>query len=207
GASGAQQRFAPLNSWPDNASLDKARRLLWPVKKKYGESISWGDLIVLAGNVSLENMGFTPYGFAAGRTDDWEPDTVYWGPELEMLASDRRNEKGELIKPLAAAHMGLIYVNPEGPNGVPDPLASAKSIREAFGRMSMNDEETMALVAGGHTFGKMHGAHKSSECLGAEPEAAPIEQQGLGWQNKCGKGHSEDTITSGLEGAWTQAPT
>ncbi|OEE31249.1 catalase/peroxidase HPI [Vibrio genomosp. F10 str. ZF-129] len=207
GASGAQQRFAPLNSWPDNASLDKARRLLWPVKKKYGESISWGDLIVLAGNVSLENMGFTPYGFAAGRTDDWEPDTVYWGPELEMLASDRRNEKGELIKPLAAAHMGLIYVNPEGPNGVPDPLASAKSIREAFGRMSMNDEETMALVAGGHTFGKMHGAHKSSECLGAEPEAASIEQQGLGWQNKCGKGHSEDTITSGLEGAWTQAPT
>lgn len=207
GAGGGQQRFDPLNSWPDNGNLDKARRLLWPVKQKYGEQISWGDLIVLAGNVALENMGFKTYGFAAGRDDDWEPDMVYWGPEVEMLASDRRDSKGKLKKPLAAVHMGLIYVNPEGPGGVPDPLGSAKNIREAFARMAMNDEETLALIAGGHTFGKMHGAHKAKKCVGVEPGAAPIEAQGFGWKNKCGKGHSEDTVTSGLEGAWTQAPT
>ena len=207
GAGGGQQRFNPLNSWPDNANLDKARRLLWPVKQKYGELISWGDLIVLAGNVALENMGFETYGFAAGRDDDWEPDLVYWGPEVEMLASDRRDENGELIKPLAAVHQGLIYVNPEGPGGVPDPLASARNIRESFGRMAMNDEETLALIAGGHTFGKAHGAKKPDNCLAREPGASPIEEQGFGWKNSCGKGHSEDTITSGLEGAWTQAPT
>ncbi|MCG8317824.1 MAG: catalase/peroxidase HPI [Pseudomonadales bacterium] len=207
GAGGGQQRFDPLNSWPDNGNLDKARRLLWPVKQKYGEQISWGDLIVLAGNVALENMGFKTYGFAAGRDDDWEPDMVYWGPEVEMLASDRRDTDGKLHKPLAAVHMGLIYVNPEGPGGVPDPLASAKNVREAFARMAMNDEETLALIAGGHTFGKMHGAHKAGDCVGAEPGAAGTENQGLGWKNKCGKGHSEDTVTSGLEGAWTQAPT
>lgn len=207
GAGGGQQRFDPLNSWPDNGNLDKARRLLWPVKQKYGESISWGDLIVLAGNVALENMGFKTYGFAAGREDDWEPDMVYWGPEVKMLASDRRDTDGKLKKPLAAVHMGLIYVNPEGPGGVPDPLASAKNVREAFARMAMNDEETLALIAGGHTFGKMHGAHKANKCLEAEPAAAGIEEQGLGWKNKCGKSHSEDTVTSGLEGAWTQAPT
>ena len=207
GAGGGQQRFDPLNSWPDNGNLDKARRLLWPVKQKYGEHISWGDLIVLAGNVALENMGFKTYGFAAGRDDDWEPDMVYWGPEVEMLASDRRESNGELQKPLAAVHMGLIYVNPEGPGGKPDPMGSAKNIREAFSRMAMNDEETLALIAGGHTFGKMHGAHKAADCLGAEPGAAATEEQGFGWKNKCGKGHSEDTVTSGLEGAWTQAPT
>ena len=207
GAGGGQQRFDPLNSWPDNGNLDKARRLLWPVKKKYGEHISWADLIVLAGNVALEGMGFETYGFAAGRDDDWEPDLVYWGPEVEMLASDRREANGELKKPLAAVHQGLIYVNPEGPGGVPDPLASAKNIRESFGRMAMNDEETLALIAGGHTFGKAHGAHKAGDCVGPEPGAAAIEEQGFGWKNKCGKGHSEDTVTSGLEGAWTQDPT
>jgi catalase-peroxidase len=207
GAGGGQQRFDPQNSWPDNGNLDKARRLLWPIKQKYGESISWGDLIVLAGNVALENMGFKTYGFAAGRDDDWEPDMVYWGPEVEMLASDRRETDGKLKKPLAAVHMGLIYVNPEGPGGVPDPVASAKNIRESFARMAMNDEETLALTAGGHTFGKMHGAHKPSKCVGPEPGAAGLEEQGFGWKNKCGKGHSEDTVTSGLEGAWTQAPT
>ncbi len=207
GAEGGQQRFDPLNSWPDNGNLDKARRLLWPVKQKYGEALSWADLMILAGNVALENMGFETYGFAGGRTDDWEPDLVYWGPEVEMLASDRHEEGGELKRPLGATHMGLIYVNPEGPMGKPDPVASAKNIRTAFGRMAMNDEETVALVAGGHTFGKMHGAHKPDECLDAEPGAAPIEEQGFGWKNKCGKGHSEDTVTSGLEGAWTQAPT
>jgi catalase-peroxidase len=207
GTGGGQQRFDPLNSWPDNGNLDKARRLLWPIKQKYGEHISWADLIVLAGNVALENMGFKTYGFAAGRDDDWEPDMVYWGPEVEMLASDRRDTDGKLKKPLAAVHMGLIYVNPEGPGGVPDPVASAKNIRESFARMAMNDEETLALTAGGHTFGKMHGAHKPAKCVGIEPGGAAIEEQGLGWKNKCGKGHSEDTVTSGLEGAWTQAPT
>ncbi|MBT8139075.1 MAG: catalase/peroxidase HPI [Gammaproteobacteria bacterium] len=207
GGDGGQQRFDPLNSWPDNGNLDKARRLLWPVKQKYGHSLSWADLMILAGNVALENMGFKTYGFAGGRTDDWEPDVVYWGPELEMLASDREERDGKLQRPLGAMHMGLIYVNPEGPKGKPDPLGSAKNIRTSFGRMAMNDEETVALVAGGHTFGKMHGAHKPGDCVGKEPGAAAIEKQGLGWENKCGKGHSEDTVTSGLEGAWTQAPT
>lgn len=207
GGDGGQMRFDPLNSWPDNGNLDKARRLLWPVKQKYGNSLSWGDLMILAGNVALENMGFKTYGFAGGRTDDWEPDLVYWGPEVEMLASDRFEKDGQLQRPLGAMHMGLIYVNPEGPRGVPDPKASAKNIRLSFGRMAMNDEETVALIAGGHTFGKMHGAHKPQDCVGTEPGGASIEAQGLGWENKCGKGHSEDTVTSGLEGAWTQAPT
>lgn len=207
GGDGGQMRFDPLNSWPDNGNLDKARRLLWPVKQKYGRALSWGDLMILAGNVALENMGFETYGFAGGRADDWEPDLVYWGPELEMLASDREDRNGQLQRPLGATHMGLIYVNPEGPKGKPDPVGSARNIRVAFGRMAMNDEETVALVAGGHTFGKMHGALKKPGCVGAEPAAAGIEKQGLGWQNVCGKGHSEDTVTSGLEGAWTQAPT
>nr|MBV6630233.1 catalase/peroxidase HPI [Oceanococcus sp. HetDA_MAG_MS8] len=207
GAGGGQQRFEPLNSWPDNANLDKARRLLWPVKQKYGASLSWADLMVLAGNVSLESMGFKTFGFAGGRTDDWEPDLVYWGPEKVFLA-DKRYKKGrKLEQPLAAVQMGLIYVNPEGPNGKPDPLAAAQDIRETFGRMAMNDEETVALIAGGHTFGKAHGAHKPDECTGVEPAAAELEEQGFGWTNKCGKGHSEDTVTSGLEGAWTATPT
>jgi catalase-peroxidase len=207
GAGGGQQRFEPLNSWPDNGNLDKARRLLWPIKQKYGEALSWADLMVLTGNVSLENMGFKTYGFAGGRADDWEPDLVYWGPESVMLGSDRRDKDGALQRPLGAVHMGLIYVNPEGPLGKPDPLGSAKDIRESFGRMAMNDEETVALIAGGHTFGKMHGAHKPKDCMGVEPAAAPIEDQGFGWKNTCGKSHSEDTTTSGLEGAWTQSPT
>jgi catalase-peroxidase len=207
GGDGGQQRFEPLNSWPDNGNLDKARRLLWPIKQKYGHSLSWADLMILAGNVALENMGFETYGFAGGRADDWEPDLVYWGPELEMLASDRHLKDGKLQRPLGATHMGLIYVNPEGPRGKPDPIGSANNIRESFKRMAMNDEEVVALIAGGHTFGKMHGAHKPANCVGAEPAAAGIEEQGLGWKNKCGKGHSEDTVTSGLEGAWTQAPT
>ncbi|MDE3156799.1 MAG: catalase/peroxidase HPI [Acidobacteriota bacterium] len=206
GAGGGQQRFEPLNSWPDNANLDKARRLLWPVKQKYGQKISWGDLMVLAGNVSLEAMGFKTYGFAGGRVDDWQADLVYWGPEQKWLA-DQRHSGGMLENPLAAVQMGLIYVNPEGPNGNPDPLAAAKDIRESFGRMAMNDEETVALIAGGHTFGKTHGAANPADCLGPEPAAAGVEQQGLGWQNKCGQGHGVDTITSGLEGAWTATPT
>ena len=207
GGDGGQMRFDPLNSWPDNGNLDKARRLLWPIKQKYGRALSWGDLMILTGNVALENMGFETYGFAGGRADDWEPDLVYWGPEVEMLASDREDDSGELMRPLGATHMGLIYVNPEGPKGKPDPVGSARNIRVAFGRMAMNDEETVALVAGGHTFGKMHGAHKGGDCVGVEPGGAAIEEQGLGWKNSCGKGHSEDTVTSGLEGAWTQAPT
>ena len=206
GARGGQQRFDPLNSWPDNANLDKARRLLWPIKQKYGQKLSWADLMILTGNVALESMGFKTFGFAGGREDDWEPDLVYWGPEGEMLADKRYSGDRELANPLAAVQMGLIYVNPEGPNGNPDPLAAAKDIRETFGRMAMNDEETVALIAGGHTFGKVHGAHKSDKCLGAEPAAASIEQQGLGWENKCGKGNAEDTVTSGLEGAWTVTP-
>lgn len=207
GAEGGQQRFDPLNSWPDNGHLDKARRLLWPIKQKYGEHLSWADLLVLAGTVSLENMGFQTYGFAFGRTDDWEPDFVYWGPEVEMLASDRRESDGQLRRPLGATHMGLIYVNPEGPMGNPDPLGSAENVRLTFGRMALNDEETVALIAGGHTFGKMHGAHRPADCVGPEPGAAGVEEQGFGWKVGCGKGHSEDATTSGLEGAWTQAPT
>ncbi|MFB2652688.1 catalase/peroxidase HPI [Shewanella seohaensis] len=207
GAAGGQQRFEPLNSWPDNVNLDKARRLLWPIKQKYGSKISWGDLMVLTGNVALESMGFKTFGFAGGRVDDWEAEQVNWGSEKAWLDSKRRNEKGELAKPMGATQMGLIYVNPEGPNGVPDPLASAKEIRDTFGRMAMNDEETVALIAGGHTFGKAHGAHDPSKCVGADPAASGVEAQGLGWKNKCGKGHSEDTVTSGLEGAWSSNPT
>ena len=206
GASGAQQRFDPLNSWPDNGNLDKARRLLWPVKQKYGQSISWGDLMVLAGNVAMESMGFKTFGFAGGRKDDWEPDLVYWGPEKKFMADERYSGDRKLQQPLAAVQMGLIYVNPEGPNGNPDPLAAAKDIRETFGRMAMNDEETVALIAGGHAFGKAHGAHDPAKCVGPEPAAAGIEQQGFGWQNKCGKGNAGDTVTSGLEGAWSVNP-
>ena len=207
GADGGQQRFDPLNSWPDNANLDKARRLLWPVKQKYGQKLSWGDLMVLAGNVSLESMGFKTFGFAGGRADDWEPELVYWGPEKKFLADERYSGDRKLKNPLAAVQMGLIYVNPEGPNGKPDPLAAAKDIRETFGRMAMNDEETLALIAGGHTFGKAHGAHGPDKCVEAEPAAAGIDKQGLGWTNKCGKGNGVDTVTSGLEGAWTATPT
>ena len=210
GAGGAQQRFEALNSWPDNANLDKARRLLWPVKQKYGAKLSWGDLMVLTGNVALESMGFETYGFGGGRADDWEPDLVYWGSETKLLSSDQRysaNGERKLAKPLGASQMGLIYVNPEGPNGNPDPLAAAKDIRETFGRMAMNDEETVALIAGGHTFGKAHGAHDASKCQGPAPAAAGIEEQGMGWQSKCGTGKGGDTITSGLEGAWSASPT
>jgi catalase-peroxidase len=206
GAAGGQQRFEPLNSWPDNANLDKARRLLWPVKQKYGKSLSWADLMVLTGNVALESMGFTTYGFAGGREDDWEADMVYWGPEKEFLADERYSGERELEKPLAAVQMGLIYVNPEGPNGNPDPLLAAQDIRETFGRMAMNDEETVALIAGGHTFGKAHGAKKPADCVGPEPAAADIEEQGFGWTSKCGSGKGVDTITSGLEGAWSVNP-
>ena len=205
GAGGAQQRFEPLNSWPDNTNLDKARRLLWPIKQKYGSKISWGDLMVLTGNVSMESMGFKTFGFGGGRKDDWEPELVYWGPEKKYLADQRYTGDRKLEKPLAAVQMGLIYVNPEGPNGNPDPLAAAKDIRETFGRMAMNDEETVALIAGGHTFGKAHGAHKTT-CVGSEPAAAGVEQQGMGWENKCGSGKGGDTVTSGLEGAWTVNP-
>jgi catalase-peroxidase len=205
GAGGGQQRFEPLNSWPDNANLDKARRLLWPIKQKYGRKISWADLMILTGNVALESMGFKTFGFAGGREDDWEADLVYWGPETKFLADERYSGDRELAKPLAAVQMGLIYVNPEGPNGNPDPLAAAKDIRETFGRMAMNDDETVALIAGGHTFGKAHGA-KPADCLGPEPAAAGIEEQGFGWTNKCGKGNAGDTMTSGLEGAWSVNP-
>ena len=207
GAGGGQQRFEPLTSWPDNANLDKARRLLWPIKKKYGSSLSWADLMVLTGNVALESMGFKTFGFAGGRTDDWEADLVYWGSEKKFLADERYKGERKLDNPLAAVQMGLIYVNPEGPNGNPDPLAAAKDIRETFGRMAMNDEETVALIAGGHTFGKAHGKADPSKCVGAEPAAAGIEQQGFGWKNECGEGKGVDTITSGLEGAWSATPT
>ncbi len=206
GAGGGQQRFEPLNSWPDNVNLDKARRLLWPIKQKYGHKLSWADLMVLTGNVALESMGFKTFGFAGGREDDWEPDTVYWGPEKKFLEDERYSGDRKLEKPLAAVQMGLIYVNPEGPNGNPDPLLAAKDIRETFGRMAMNDEETVALIAGGHTFGKAHGARKPDDCVGPEPAAAGLEEQGFGWTNKCGKGNAEDTITSGLEGAWSVNP-
>ena len=207
GASYGTQRFAPLNSWPDNANLDKARRLLWPIKQKYGQKLSWADLMVLTGNCALESMGFKTFGFAGGRADVWEPqEDIYWGPESEWLGDKRYSGERDLENPLAAVQMGLIYVNPEGPNGKPDPLASAKDIRVTFARMAMNDEETVALIAGGHTFGKAHGA-ASADNVGPEPEAAGIEEQGLGWKNKYGKGNAGDTITSGLEGAWSITPT
>ena len=206
GAGYGTQRFAPLNSWPDNGNLDKARRLLWPIKQKYGHKISWADLMILTGNVALESMGFKTFGFAGGRADVWEPqEDIYWGPESTWLGDQRYKDERQLDKPLAAVQMGLIYVNPEGPNGKPDPLASAKDIRETFARMAMNDEETVALIAGGHTFGKAHGAGDPKN-VGPEPEAAPLEEMGLGWKNKFGKGNAEDTITSGLEGAWTTTP-
>ncbi len=207
GAGGGQQRFEPLNSWPDNANLDKARRLLWPIKQKYGSKISWADLMVLTGNVALESMGFKTFGFAGGRLDDWEADLVYWGPEHKFLADERYKGDRKLMHPLGAVQMGLIYVNPQGPNGNPDPLLSAKDIRETFGRMAMNDEETVALIAGGHSFGKAHGKADPSKCVGAAPAGAAIEEQGMGWKNKCGSGKGADTITSGLEGAWTSTPT
>ena len=208
GARYGMQRFAPLNSWPDNANLDKARRLLWPIKQKYGNKISWADLMVLTGNCALESMGFETFGFAGGRADVWEPqEDVYWGPESEWLGDKRYSGDRQLENPLAAVQMGLIYVNPEGPNGKPDPLASARDIRETFGRMAMNDEETVALIAGGHTFGKAHGAASPEKNVGPEPEGASIEEQGLGWKNSYGKGNAGDTITSGLEGAWTSTPT
>ena len=207
GAGYGTQRFAPLNSWPDNANLDKARRLLWPIKQKYGNKISWADLMVLTGNVALETMGFKTFGFGGGREDVWEPqEDIYWGPESKWLGDKRYSGDRELEKPLAAVQMGLIYVNPEGPNGNPDPLLAAKDIRATFGNMAMNDEETVALIAGGHTFGKAHGAAKPEGNVGPEPEGAPLEEQGLGWKNSHGKGNAEDTITSGLEGAWTPTP-
>jgi catalase-peroxidase len=207
GAGSGQLRFAPLNRWPDNASLDKARRLLWPIKQKYGRSISWADLMIFTGNCAIESMGLTPYGFAGGREDVWEPeDYVYWGPEDTWLGDERYTGDRDLENPLGAVQMGLIYVNPEGPNGNPDPLASAIDIRETFARMAMNDEETVALIAGGHTFGKAHGAVDGDEYVGPEPEGAPLEEQGLGWKNIHGSGVGVDSYTSGLEGAWTTAP-
>jgi catalase-peroxidase len=206
GAGGGQQRFAPLNSWPDNANLDKARRLLWPLKQKYGRKISWADLFILAGNVALESMGFKTFGFGGGRADTWEPEELYWGPEGSWLGDERYSGERELRNPLGAVQMGLIYVNPEGPNGKPDPVAAARDIRETFGRMAMNDEETVALIAGGHSFGKTHGAGDPS-FLGPEPESALIEDQGLGWKSRHGSGFGPDTITGGPEVTWTQTPT
>jgi catalase-peroxidase len=205
GGTGAQ-RFAPLNSWPDNASLDKARRLLWPIKQKYGRKLSWADLLVFTGNVAMESMGFETFGFGFGRQDIWEPDEIIWGPEDTWLGDERYSGDRDLGKPYGAVQMGLIYVNPEGPNGKPDPLAAARDIRETFSRMAMNDEETFALIAGGHTFGKAHGAHDPDN-VGPEPEAAPLEEQGLGWRNSAASGKGRDAITSGLEGAWTNEPT
>ncbi|MFN9936695.1 MAG: peroxidase family protein, partial [Hyphomonadaceae bacterium] len=207
GAGAGTLRFAPLNSWPDNGNLDKARRLLWPIKQKYGSAISWADLMILAGNCALESMGFKTFGFAGGRADVWEPEEdIYWGKEKGWLDDQRYSGERDLENPLAAVQMGLIYVNPEGPNGVPDPLASAFDIRDTFGRMAMNDEETVALIAGGHTFGKAHGAADPSKYVGPEPEGATIEEQGFGWANSFGSGKGVDTITSGLEGAWTTNP-
>jgi len=200
------QRFAPLNSWPDNANLDKARRLLWPIKKKYGRKVSWADLIIFAGNCAYESMGFKTFGFAFGREDIWEPEEVFWGPEDTWLGDERYSGDRELSNPLGAVQMGLIYVNPEGPNGKPDPTAAARDIRETFARMAMNDEETVALIAGGHTVGKTHGAAKADH-IGPEPEGCPIHSQGLGWKNSFGTGKGQHTITSGLEGAWTSQPT
>ena len=207
GGGSGMQRFAPLNSWPDNVNLDKARRLLWPIKQKYGKQISWADLLILTGNVALESMGFKTFGFGGGRADVWEPDETYWGKEAEWLADNRYSGERDLDNPLAAVQMGLIYVNPEGPNGNPDPLLSARDIRETFARMAMNDEETVALIAGGHTFGKTHGAADPSKYVGAEPEGADIQEMGLGWKNSFGTGNAGDTISSGLEGAWTPTPT
>jgi catalase-peroxidase len=207
GAGQGAQRLAPLNSWPDNANLDKARRLLWPIKQKYGKKLSWADLMILAGNVAIESMGAKTFGFAGGREDAFAPDAVDWGPEDEMDTQERFDEPGDLQEGLGATVMGLIYVNPEGPDGNPDPMASAKNVRESFSRMAMNDEETVALIAGGHTFGKVHGAADPDEHVGPEPEAAPIENQGLGWESDYGTGKGKDTITSGIEGPWTQAPT
>ncbi len=208
GAGAGQQRFAPLNSWPDNVNLDKARRLLWPIKQKYGRKISWADLMILAGNVALDSMGFKTFGFGGGRADTWEPEEdIYWGPEGTWLADERYSGDRDLSNPLAAVQMGLIYVNPEGPNGKPDPIAAARDIRETFARMAMNDEETVALIAGGHTFGKTHGAGVPTQYVGPEPEGAEIEDQGLGWKNKLGKGCGADTIGSGLEVTWTTTPT
>src|ERR1700721_2719972 len=208
GAGAGQQRFAPLNSWPDNVNLDKARRLLWPIKQKYGRKISWADLMILAGNVALDSMGFKTFGFGGGRADTWEPEEqIYWGPEGTWLADERYSGDRDLENPLGAVQMGLIYVNPEGPNGKPDPVAAARDIRETFARMAMNDEETVALIAGGHTFGKTHGAGIPAQYVGNEPEGANIEDQGFGWKNKLGKGHSGDTIGSGLEVTWTTTPT
>ena len=207
GAGAGMQRFAPLNSWPDNANLDKARRLLWPIKQKYGKKLSWADLMILTGNVALESMGFTTFGFAGGRADVWEPDENYWGGEKAWLGDTRYSGERTLENPLAAVQMGLIYVNPEGPNGNPDPLASARDIRETFARMAMNDEETVALIAGGHTFGKTHGAAEPSKFVGAEPEAAPLQEMGLGWKNSFHSGNAGNTSTSGLEGTWTPTPT
>ena len=206
GAGAGMQRFAPLNSWPDNVSLDKARRLIWPIKQKYGRKISWADLIILTGNVALESMGFKTYGFAGGRVDAWEPDETYWGPEATWLGDKRYSGDRQLENPLGAVQMGLIYVNPEGPNGNPDPVGSARDIRETFGRMAMDDEETVALIAGGHAFGKTHGAGNPDQYVGREPEGAPIEEQGLGWKNSLGNGVGVNTISSGLEGAWTTNP-
>ncbi|HWY86519.1 MAG TPA: catalase/peroxidase HPI [Gemmataceae bacterium] len=207
GAASGSQRFAPLNSWPDNASLDKSRRLLWPIKQKYGRKLSWADLMVFAGNCALESMGFKTFGFAGGREDVWEPEAdINWGSEIEWLGAERYDDDRQLQKPFGAVQMGLIYVNPEGPDGKPDPLAAAGHIRETFGRMAMNDEETVALIAGGHTFGKAHGAANAAEYCGPEPEAAGLEEQGLGWTNRFGNGKGGDTITSGLEGAWTNNP-
>jgi catalase-peroxidase len=205
GAGAGQQRFAPLNSWPDNANLDKARRLLWPIKQKYGRKLSWADLMVLAGNVALESMGFKTFGFAGGRADVWEPEELYWGPEGTWLGDERYSGERQLSEPLGAVQMGLIYVNPEGPNGNPDPIAAAKDIRATFGRMAMNDEETVALIAGGHTFGKAHGAAPESH-KGPDPEAAPLEAQGLGWMSNYGSGYGKDTISSGIEVTWTKTP-
>ena len=207
GGGAGMQRFAPLNSWPDNVNLDKARRLLWPIKQKYGKKISWADLMILTGNVAIESMGLKTFGFGGGREDVWEPDETYWGKEAEWLADERYSGDRNLENPLAAVQMGLIYVNPEGPNGVPDVLGSARDIRETFARMAMNDEETVALIAGGHTFGKAHGAGDPGKHVGAEPEGAPMEEMGLGWKNTLGKGSGAETISSGLEGAWTPTPT
>ena len=208
GGSTGNQRFAPVNSWPDNVNLDKARRLLWPIKKKYGDQISWADLIILAGNCAFELMGLKTFGFGGGREDIWEPEEdIYWGPECEWLGDERHSGVRQLENPLAAVQMGLIYVNPEGPNGEPNVLAAGKDIRESFARMGMTDEETVALIAGGHTFGKCHGAADPNKYVGPEPEGAPIEEQGLGWKSSYGSGKGGDTISSGLEGAWTHTPT